>query len=174
MPSWPSPLTRSAAMRSMVRSRTSLTGRPATSRTIRFAAFTGCDLQWVFRPGDAAPDEHLVISLSAAQRYMPLTKSALVDLLLPQLRRALPAAATRRVLHAAAIKEPEATFVPAAGLRRPGAETPLDNFFLAGAYTNTGWPATMESAVRSGNAAAAAVLHRRPALEARSSTMSVA
>ena len=140
----------------------------------RFAAFTGCDLQWVFRPGDAAPDEHLVISLSAAQRYMPLTKSALVDLLLPQLRRALPAAATRRVLHAAAIKEPEATFVPAAGLRRPGAETPLDNFFLAGAYTNTGWPATMESAVRSGNAAAAAVLHRRPALEARSSTMSVA
>ncbi|MYD29517.1 MAG: phytoene dehydrogenase, partial [Dehalococcoidia bacterium] len=43
------------------------------------------------------------------------------------------------------------------GLFRPGPRTPLPNFFLAGSYTDTGWPATMESAVRSGLAAAAAV-----------------
>ncbi|MXW23823.1 MAG: phytoene dehydrogenase, partial [Chloroflexi bacterium] len=55
------------------------------------------------------------------------------------------------------VKEPEATFVPAPGLRRPGPRTPLANLYLAGAYTDTGWPATMESAVRSGLAAAAAV-----------------
>ncbi|MHB8684647.1 MAG: hydroxysqualene dehydroxylase HpnE [Dehalococcoidia bacterium] len=126
-----------------------------------FAAFTGCDLQWVFsrtRIADEAVGggEHLMVSLSAAARYMALDKQALQDLLLPQLRRALPAAASRRLLRSVAIKEPAATFVPSPGLRRPGARTPIANLFLAGAYTDTGWPATMESAVRSGLVAAAA------------------
>jgi uncharacterized protein with NAD-binding domain and iron-sulfur cluster len=127
-----------------------------------FAAFMGCDLQWVFnrtriageRPEDG---EHLVVSLSAAERYMPLDKAALVELLLPQLRRALPAARLRMVLRAVVIKEPAATFVAAPGLLRPGARTPVANLYLAGAYTDTGWPATMESAVRSGHVAALAL-----------------
>ncbi len=125
-----------------------------------FAAFTGSGVQWVFRPvaADATADEHVVVSLSAAERYMALDKTQLVDLLLPQLRRALPLAATRRLLRSTVIKEPEATFVPAPGVRRPGARTPIGNLFLAGAYTDTGWPATMESAVRSGHAAVSAVL----------------
>ncbi len=130
-----------------------------------FAAFTGCDLQWIFNrthieagttTADGAP-EHLVVSLSAAERYMALDKPALLDLLLPELHRALPASASRTLLHAVVIKEPNATFVPSPGLRRPGARTPVANLFLAGAYTDTGWPATMESAVRSGYAAASAV-----------------
>ncbi len=140
----------------------------------RFAAFTGSDLQWVFRAHDAAPEEHLVLSMSAAERQMPLTKGQLVELLLPQLQRALPAAASRRLLHAAVIKEPDATFVPAPGLRRPGAATPVDNLFLAGAYTDTGWPATMESAVRSGSIAAAALVARRARFEQYASQASVA
>ena len=127
-----------------------------------FAAFTGCDLQWAFNrtriAGEAGAErEHLVISLSAAARFMPLDKQELQDLLLPQLRRALPAAAHRTLLRCVAIKEPAATFVPAPGLRRPGARTPVANLFPAGDYPDTGWPATMESAVRSGIAAAAAV-----------------
>jgi uncharacterized protein with NAD-binding domain and iron-sulfur cluster len=65
------------------------------------------------------------------------------------------------------IKEPDATFVPAPGLRRPGPVTPVGNLFLAGAYTDTGWPATMESAVRSGSAAATALAARREELRAR-------
>lgn len=140
----------------------------------RFAAFTGSNLQWVFRAHDAAPEEHLVLSMSAAERQMPLTKGQLVELLLPQLQRALPAAASRRLLHAAVIKEPDATFVPAPGLRRPGAATPVDNLFLAGAYTDTGWPATMESAVRSGSIAAAALVARRARFEQYASQASVA
>lgn len=132
-----------------------------------FAAFIGGDLQWVFNrtriAGDtAAREEHLVISLSAAERYMALDKQELQDLLLPQLRRALPAAAGARVVRCAVIKEPDATFVPAPGLRRPGARTPVTNLFLAGAHTDTRWPATMESAVRSGLAAAHAACEDQP------------
>ncbi len=123
-----------------------------------FAAFTGCDLQWAFRPSaQASSDDHVVLSLSAADRLMPMDKRELLDLLLPQLQRALPATNRRKLLRSALIKEPDATFVPSPGLRRPGVETPLRNMLLAGAYTDTGWPATMESAVRSGIEAAHAV-----------------
>jgi len=146
---------------------------------VGFAAFTGSDLQWLFQPQDAAPggqggETHAVLSLSAADRYMPLDKGELVRLLLPQLQRALPAAARRTLLRAAAVKEPDATFVPAPGLRRPGPLTPFANLFLAGAYTDTGWPATMESAVRSGRAAAMALASRQKQLAARPAAVSVA
>jgi squalene-associated FAD-dependent desaturase len=137
-----------------------------------FVAFTGCDLQWLFQP--RADDGHVVLSLSAADRYMPLDKGELVELLLPQLRRALPGAGSRRLLRATAIKEPDATFVPSPGLRRPGPGTPIENLLLAGAYTDTGWPATMESAVRSGQAAARALVMRRHRFEARTVAASVA
>lgn len=136
---------------------------------VPFAAFTGGDLQWLFQPetshGTAAG--HVVLSLSAAAHYMDLDKGELVDLLLPQLRRALPRAASRRLLRAVLMKEPDATFVPAPGLRRPGPLTPVRNLVLAGAYTDTGWPATMESAVRSGMAAAAALASRQAELETK-------
>jgi uncharacterized protein with NAD-binding domain and iron-sulfur cluster len=133
-----------------------------------FAAFTGCDLQWVFRPGagtrrdGGTSDEHVVISLSAADRFAAMTKAELVALLLPQLERALTGARGRTLLRSAVIKEPDATFVPAPGLRRPSARTSIENLFLAGAHTDTGWPATMESAVRSGRAAARAALALTP------------
>jgi zeta-carotene desaturase len=57
------------------------------------------------------------------------------------------------------VKEVRATFSPAPGieLRRPGAQTRFANFFLAGDWTRSGWPATMEGAVRSGYLAAEAV-----------------
>jgi len=136
---------------------------------LNFAAFTGGDLQWLFQPGarDGAAAGHVVLSLSAAGRYVGLDKRELLDLLLPQLRRALPGAASRRLLRSTMIKEPDATFVPAPGLRRPGTVTPIGNLVLAGAYTDTGWPATMESAVRSGLAAAAALASRRAELETK-------
>ncbi|HEY4870195.1 MAG TPA: FAD-dependent oxidoreductase, partial [Candidatus Dormibacteraeota bacterium] len=62
-----------------------------------------------------------------------------------------------------ATRDPDATFVPSPGLRRPGPGTAVDNVAVAGAWTDTGWPATMESAVRSGRAAAAHLLRTRPA-----------
>jgi squalene-associated FAD-dependent desaturase len=135
-----------------------------------FAAFTGCDLQWIFNRTRIAGHpargrEHLVLSLSAARAFIELDKEALVSRLLPQLAAALPAVRERQLLRAAAIKEAEATFTPAPRIVRPGNITPIRNLFLAGAYTDTGWPATMESAVRSGLAAAAAVIGQPGARE---------
>jgi squalene-associated FAD-dependent desaturase len=130
-----------------------------------FAAFVGSELQWVFNRTwldreQRGPDEHLVVSLSAADDYMPLTKLQLRERFLPQLQRALPAAGEAELLDFVVIKEPAATFIPSPGLRRPGPATPIANLVLAGAYTATGWPATMESAVR-GGLAAARELHGR-------------
>ena len=128
-----------------------------------FAAFVRSEVQWVFNRtraggGDESAGQHLVVSVSAPGELFALGQDALRDRLVPQLRRALPAARDARLTRHAVVKEPEATFVPAPGLARPGPRTPLSNLWLAGAYTDTGWPATMESAVRSGLAAAEAVL----------------
>jgi squalene-associated FAD-dependent desaturase len=127
-----------------------------------FAAFAGSELQWVFNRSrlDRAPrgsGAHMVVSLSAAGPYMALSRTELREHFVPLVERALPASRAARLLHFTAIKEPEATFVPAPGLVRPGPGTPLPNLVLAGAYTATGWPATMESAVRSGLNAARAL-----------------
>jgi squalene-associated FAD-dependent desaturase len=127
-----------------------------------FATFIGGELQWVFNRDlldfePAGTSHRLVVSLSAAQPYMDLTRRQLEDRFIPQLREALPRAREAQLLRFAAIKEPEATFVPAPGLRRPGPETPIAGLVFAGAYTDTGWPATMESAVRSGLSASRAL-----------------
>jgi uncharacterized protein with NAD-binding domain and iron-sulfur cluster len=67
------------------------------------------------------------------------------------------------VLDFAVTHEPRATFRVAPGTRllRPGARTKVDGLYLAGAWTDTGWPATMEGAVRSGLTAARAALNTR-------------
>lgn len=126
-----------------------------------FAAFIGSELQWIFNrgriSGESGGAEHLVISLSAAGAFVGLSRRELEQRFLPQVQAALPRTQGRTLLRFVAIKEPEATFLAAPGLRRPGPTTPLRNLVLAGAYTDTGWPATMESAVRSGQAAAAAL-----------------
>ncbi len=79
---------------------------------------------------------------------------------MPALERLLPAARGAEVLDFAVTREPRATFRPVPGARslRPGERTPVPGVYLAGSWTNTGWPATMEGAVRSGVVAARAAL----------------
>lgn len=133
-------------------------------------ASVGSAVQWVFdRSGIGAPadgrGQWITVSLSAAEAYLPMTKREIEQALLPELRRLLgaPEAPVHRCV---AIKEPDATFVPEPGTLalRPAPVTPICNLFLAGAWTATGWPATMESAVRSGLAAAAALARQLPAI----------
>jgi uncharacterized protein with NAD-binding domain and iron-sulfur cluster len=89
-----------------------------------------------------------------------MDKEALLDLVLAELAEAFPDFASAKLLHSRVVLQPQAVFSmqPGAERHRPPQKTPLDNLFLAGDWTDTGWPATMESAVRSGYLAAEALL----------------
>ena len=115
-----------------------------------FAAIVGSPVQWVFekRPG------YLCCSLSAADTVVGWPEADLVELCHAELTAVLPRLRSARLVRGAATRDPEATFIPTPGLHRPGSTTSRSNLALAGAWTATGWPATMESAVRSGRAAA--------------------
>jgi uncharacterized protein with NAD-binding domain and iron-sulfur cluster len=80
--------------------------------------------------------------------------------LLPRAGDVLPATRDAKLNKATVIKEINATFSPAPGVDRwrPAQATPVKNLFLAGDWTRTGWPSTMEGAVRSGYLAAEALL----------------
>jgi squalene-associated FAD-dependent desaturase len=130
---------------------------------VPFAAVVDGDLQWVFDRtaiGGAARGQYLAASISAADRLARLPVDALRARLLPQFRAAFPRMASAEVLDFFVTREPAATFRQTAGTAalRPGAVTRSPGLFLAGAWTDTGWPATMEGAVRSGTMAVAAAL----------------
>ena len=130
-----------------------------------FVAVLDPDLQYVFNrdriTGHRDPDrgQWLTVSLSAAHDTATRPQAAIAESTIAALRRAFPAAAQASVTHWRVVKEQQATFRPSPGLAtlRPGPCTGVEGLFLAGAWTDTQWPATMESAVRSGHAAAAAV-----------------
>jgi len=128
---------------------------------LEFAASLNENLQWIFNQtkisGEESEREHLVISISAPETLFKLTKKEALQAILPELNKVLPKTKEAEISDYLVIKEPRATFIPSAGLKRPGPITPLNNFFLAGTYTNTEWPATMESAVQSGHNAVVAL-----------------
>ena len=107
-------------------------------------------------------DSSSSVSLSGAATEIGEPSPTLRERYLPALERLLPAAPRRDVLDFTVTREPRATFRAAPGQRRlrPGTRTRVPGLYLAGAWTDTGWPATMESAVRSGHAAAAAAARR--------------
>ena len=135
----------------------------------RFVAVLDSPAQWVFNrtamAGLDGPGQHLAVSVSGAREEVLEPKPALVERFTAELARLFPAAGAAAVTRTAVIKEPEATFAaaPGQGGRRPGPVTPLDGVLLAGAWTDTGWPATMEGAVRSGVRAARLALGARAA-----------
>jgi squalene-associated FAD-dependent desaturase len=127
------------------------------------AAEAASPLQWLFDRTEASEVAHgqlVSVSLSGAQADIGEPLATLRERYLPALERLLPAARDAEVLDFTATREPRATFraVPGTARLRPGPRTPVPGLYLAGAWTDTGWPATMESAVRSGHAAAEAAL----------------
>ncbi len=132
--------------------------QPVTIRP--FAAYLNSHIQWVFtKSSEANTGQHLVISISGAHKYIDMPKEALYELLLEDLRDRIPNSREAKVLDYTIIRERDATFSaePGSAAWRLSARTPVPNLFLAGAWTATGWPATMESAVRSGMFCADAV-----------------
>jgi hydroxysqualene dehydroxylase len=127
------------------------------------AAAIGSPVQWIFDRTSAsgARDGQLVaVSLSNAVDEIGASVADLRARYLPALERLLPAARDAEVIDFAVTHEPRATFAAVPGTRklRPGSRTAVPGVYLAGAWTDTGWPATMEGAVRSGLDAARAAL----------------
>ncbi|MFJ3192575.1 hydroxysqualene dehydroxylase HpnE [Streptomyces griseoviridis] len=134
-----------------------------TVLTRPFFAALGTPVQWVFDRTDASgltSGQYLAVSQSAAQDDIDAPVAALRERYLPELERLLPGARGAEVRDFFVTRERTATFAPTPGVGRlrPGARTKAPGLYLAGAWTATGWPATMESAVRSGVSAADAAL----------------
>ena len=121
----------------------------------------GCVGQWLFNRGEVAPGEHYAqVVVSAAREYRSLGHAEMQQRLVEELKRLFPSAQSATLLRARVVTEQTATFsaVPGVDQWRPTQSSPLDNLFLAGDWTATGWPATMEGAVRSGYLAAETLL----------------
>jgi zeta-carotene desaturase len=127
--------------------------------------------QWIFnktalyadsnaKGKSASGGQYLQLVISASYDLLQKPRQEIIDLCLAEVRQALPAARNAELAKATVIKEAAATFSPEPGVDRwrPTQQTAVPRLFLAGDWTATGWPATMEGAVRSGYLAAEAVL----------------
>jgi squalene-associated FAD-dependent desaturase len=135
-----------------------------------FAAAVDSPVQWVFdrtrisglsRSGTGAGQQYLAISLSAADEYVDVPAAQLRERFVPALAELFPAAREAEITEFFVTRERRATFrqAPGTAALRPQPGTKLPGLVLAGAWTDTGWPDTMESAVRSGLAAAIELRH---------------
>ncbi len=135
--------------------------RPVLS--VPHAVLVDCVGQWVFGRGEVAPGEHYVqVVVSASRDLRELGRDEIRRRVAAELGRVFPAAGRAAVLRSKVVTEHAATFsaVPGVDRWRPAQASPVPNLVLAGDWTATGWPATMEGAVRSGYLAAEAVLAR--------------
>ena len=132
-------------------------------------------IQWMFhksrlidaRNHDARSDEarengngsYVELVVSCSRSLVETSKAEIVDLAMKEAREFFPGAREAKLLKSTVIKEVHATYSPRPGIDqyRPKPETAWPRVFLAGDWTATGWPATMEGAVRSGYLAAEAV-----------------
>lgn len=126
-------------------------------------------IQWIFNravlqdsndSSGQSVGQYLQLVISASYDLIPRGRQEIIDLCLEELREVLPASRSANLLKATVVKEVNATVSPRPGFDRwrPSQRTGLSGFFLAGDWTNTGWPSTMEGAVRSGYLAAEAAL----------------
>ncbi|HEV2371526.1 MAG TPA: hydroxysqualene dehydroxylase HpnE [Streptosporangiaceae bacterium] len=138
--------------------------RPVTR--LPFVAAVDSPVQWVFdrtRPSGLRTGQYLAVSLSAADRYIDVPAARLRQEFLAALAGLFPAAREAAVTDFFVTRERRATLnqVPGCQRMRPPAATTLPGLVLAGAWTDTGWPDTMEGAVRSGLNAARALRARQ-------------
>lgn len=108
---------------------------------------------------NAGSGSYVELVVSASKSLTERSRSEIIDMALKELREFLPRSRDAHLLKATVIKELNATYAPFPGIDelRPSVETAWPRVFLAGDWVATGWPATMESAVRSGYLAAEAI-----------------
>jgi zeta-carotene desaturase len=130
-------------------------------------------VQWLFhksrllatRGADAGDlsGSYIELVVSASKSLIDKSRAEIVDLALKEVREFFPAARTANLVKSTVIKEVHATYSPRPGIDayRPPQATAWPRVFLAGDWTDTGWPATMEGAVRSGYLAAEALMQSK-------------
>ncbi len=123
-----------------------------------FAAALESPLQWIFEktPG------YLCCSISAADRYLQMSTELLERLAWEEAQTFLPALRAATLTRSAVTRNPEATWLARLGAARTRQRTDHPAIAIAGAWTETGWPDTMESAVRSGRVAANLLMRTHP------------
>jgi uncharacterized protein with NAD-binding domain and iron-sulfur cluster len=126
--------------------------------TLPHATLLDRTIQWMFNKDSG---KYLQCVVSASRDLTNLSRSEIIDIAIGDLRLYFPKVKEARLVKAHVIKEQRATFsaAPETEHLRPTAESALPKAILAGDWTRTGWPATMEGAVRSGYLAAEAVSH---------------
>lgn len=133
---------------------------------LEHAVLLDTTIQWVFNKTLLQPEtrvnvsgDYLELVVSASKTLVNKSRQEIIDLALRELAEFFPAVRKAKLLKAAVIKEVRATFCVTPGLDpyRPGPVTGWPQMFLAGDWTATGWPSTMEGAVRSGYIAAEAL-----------------
>ena len=137
-----------------------------TVMTEPFLTLLESTTQWVFNKtklsGGSAEEggQYLQLVISASYGLAARSRQEIITLCLEELRQVLPATREAVLLKGTVVKEMSATFSPSADSDRwrPAQRSPLQGLFLAGDWTLTGWPSTMEGAVRSGYLAAEAIL----------------
>ena len=130
-----------------------------------FLALLESPIQWVFNRNkiEEKPNsqkQHLCISISGASDLINLSKNELIKLSLKEINKYFPNANSSKLIHSIVIKQPNATIrhLPNSYEYRPKSKTSIKNLFLAGDWTKTGWPSTMEGAVKSGFDSSAALI----------------
>ena len=128
------------------------------------------ELHWMYNKGRLQPwrktrGSYLELLVSASRSFAALTRELAIEKAVSELKEFFPEAAQAKLEKAAVVKEVRATFgvPPGIDAARPGAVSPWPNCFLAGDWTATGWPSTMESAARSGHLVAEALCNAQGA-----------
>ncbi len=130
--------------------------RPVTE--LGFAGMLGTRMQWLFNKDvlfarSVRDKQLLTFVISAAHKFASLPKEKLIAMAIEDVKKVLPKSCEAKVLQSLVIKEHHATFSASVLVEsaRPEPITPIKNLFLAGDWTNTGLPATIEGAVLSGH-----------------------
>lgn len=129
------------------------------------AALLDTTIQWIYHKSMLQPSHragegsYVELVVSASKSLVPMQRQEIIDLALRELAGFFPIVRDARLVKAAVTKEVRATYSirPMLDRVRPGAQSPWPGIYLAGDWTATGWPSTMESGVRSGYLAAEAI-----------------
>ncbi len=146
--------------------------RPVTDRL--FVGMVGTRVHWLFNKPEilrraGLRTNYIALIISAAHDQIGASNESLVGTALEELKSCFPSAREAVLVRSQVVRERDATVSLTPGIERyrPGPRTPIANFFLAGDWTDTGLPATIESAVLSGERSAELLLkeslpHREP------------